>query len=85
MRAQQDAERRSAIAGLILAGGRARRMGGEDKGLIPLAGRPGAVLASRSDYRSSSGPFAACTGQSVGQSCRGTGTTHYGTPSNVSL
>ncbi len=24
----------------VLAGGRARRMGGEDKGLIPLAGRP---------------------------------------------
>ena len=30
----------AAITGLILAGGRARRMGGEDKGLIPLAGRP---------------------------------------------
>ena len=29
-----------AVAGLILAGGRARRMGGQDKGLIPLAGRP---------------------------------------------
>ena len=28
------------ITGLILAGGRARRMGGQDKGLIPLAGRP---------------------------------------------
>ncbi len=27
------------ITGLVLAGGRARRMGGEDKGLIPLAGR----------------------------------------------
>ena len=31
---------RNSITGLILAGGRARRMGGEDKGLIPLAGRP---------------------------------------------
>ena len=30
----------ASITGLILAGGRARRMGGEDKGLIPLAGRP---------------------------------------------
>lgn len=28
------------IAGLILAGGRARRMQGQDKGLIPFAGRP---------------------------------------------
>ena len=31
------------IAGVILAGGRALRMGGGDKGLLPLAGRP--VLA----------------------------------------
>lgn len=31
---------RDRITGLILAGGRARRMGGQDKGLIPLAGRP---------------------------------------------
>jgi len=30
----------SPISGLILAGGRARRMGGCDKGLLPLAGRP---------------------------------------------
>ena len=30
---------RETVAGLILAGGRARRMGGQDKGLIPLAGR----------------------------------------------
>ncbi len=31
---------REHLTGLILAGGRARRMGGQDKGLIPLAGRP---------------------------------------------
>lgn len=30
----------SAITGIILAGGRAERMGGCDKGLLPLAGRP---------------------------------------------
>lgn len=30
----------SEIAGVILAGGRATRMGGGDKGLLPLAGRP---------------------------------------------
>lgn len=29
-----------AVTGLILAGGRARRMDGNDKGLVPLAGRP---------------------------------------------
>jgi len=28
------------ITGLVLAGGRAQRMGGIDKGLVPLAGRP---------------------------------------------
>ncbi len=28
------------ISGIILAGGKARRMGGEDKGLTPLQGRP---------------------------------------------
>lgn len=28
------------ITGLVLAGGQARRMGGIDKGLVPLAGRP---------------------------------------------
>jgi molybdopterin-guanine dinucleotide biosynthesis protein A len=28
------------ITGLVLAGGRAQRMGGVDKGLVPLAGRP---------------------------------------------
>lgn len=31
---------RVAITGVILAGGRARRMGGDDKGLVALAGRP---------------------------------------------
>lgn len=33
------------IAGVILAGGRAERMGGRDKGLLPLAGRPMAAYA----------------------------------------
>lgn len=28
------------ITGLVLAGGRASRMGGQDKGLVPLAGQP---------------------------------------------
>ena len=28
------------VTGLVLAGGRARRMAGRDKGLIELAGRP---------------------------------------------
>lgn len=31
---------RDAITGLVLAGGQARRMGGTDKGLIEVAGRP---------------------------------------------
>lgn len=31
---------RESITGLVLAGGLARRMGGQDKGLVPLAGRP---------------------------------------------
>ena len=34
------APRRETITGVILAGGRARRMGGQDKGLVPFAGRP---------------------------------------------
>ncbi len=40
MSAQSNDTMRPAVAGLILAGGRARRMGGKDKGLIALAGRP---------------------------------------------
>ena len=35
-----DSALRDRLTGLILAGGRARRMGGEDKGLIPYQGRP---------------------------------------------
>jgi molybdenum cofactor guanylyltransferase len=31
---------RSALTGLVLAGGRAQRMGGQDKGLCQVAGRP---------------------------------------------
>lgn len=31
---------RQAVTGLVLAGGRARRMGGDDKGLLQVAGRP---------------------------------------------
>lgn len=31
---------RRGVTGLILAGGRGRRFGGADKGLVPLAGRP---------------------------------------------
>ena len=30
----------SAITGIVLAGGRGRRMGGEDKGLLPFRGQP---------------------------------------------
>lgn len=33
------------VTGILLAGGRARRMGGQDKGLIELAGRPLAAHA----------------------------------------
>jgi molybdenum cofactor guanylyltransferase len=36
----QEGPARERVVGLVLAGGRARRMGGQDKGLIPLAGRP---------------------------------------------
>lgn len=32
--------RRETITGVVLAGGKARRMGGQDKGLIPFSGRP---------------------------------------------
>ena len=35
-----DPALRDRLTGLVLAGGRARRMGGEDKGLIPYRGRP---------------------------------------------
>ncbi|MDX1605534.1 MAG: molybdenum cofactor guanylyltransferase MobA [Candidatus Competibacterales bacterium] len=35
------------LTGVVLAGGRARRMGGRDKGLIPLAGEPLAARAAR--------------------------------------
>jgi molybdopterin-guanine dinucleotide biosynthesis protein A len=31
---------RAAITGVVLAGGRGRRMGGEDKGLLPFRGQP---------------------------------------------
>jgi len=33
-------DQRATVTGLVLAGGLARRMGGADKGLMPLAGRP---------------------------------------------
>ena len=38
---------RNAITGVVLAGGRARRMGGHDKGLLELVGEPLAVRAVR--------------------------------------
>lgn len=40
MTAERGGQHRGPVAGLILAGGRARRMGGQDKGLVPLAGKP---------------------------------------------
>ncbi|TVP87184.1 MAG: molybdenum cofactor guanylyltransferase [Thioalkalivibrio sp.] len=39
MTVQHGGQVREPVAGLILAGGRARRMGGQDKGLVPLARR----------------------------------------------
>jgi len=38
---------RSALTGVILAGGRATRMGGQDKGLLLLAGKPMVAHASQ--------------------------------------
>jgi molybdopterin-guanine dinucleotide biosynthesis protein A len=35
-----DARVRDQVTGVILAGGKARRMGGVDKGLVPINGRP---------------------------------------------
>ena len=35
-----EAPRRERVTGVILAGGMARRMGGQDKGLVPFSGRP---------------------------------------------
>jgi molybdopterin-guanine dinucleotide biosynthesis protein A len=37
---QDDYSPDASVTGLVLAGGLARRMGGEDKGLVELAGRP---------------------------------------------
>jgi molybdopterin-guanine dinucleotide biosynthesis protein A len=39
-RAMRSDARSGTVTGLVLAGGQARRMGGEDKGLIELCGRP---------------------------------------------
>lgn len=38
---------RREVTGVVLAGGRARRMGGEDKGLVPVNGEPMVVHALR--------------------------------------
>jgi molybdopterin-guanine dinucleotide biosynthesis protein A len=35
-----ESPRREMITGVVLAGGMARRMGGQDKGLVPFGGRP---------------------------------------------
>lgn len=40
-----ESSRAPGVTGILLAGGRARRMGGQDKGLIELAGRPLAAHA----------------------------------------
>lgn len=40
-----ESTREPGVTGILLAGGRARRMGGQDKGLIELAGRPLAAHA----------------------------------------
>jgi molybdopterin-guanine dinucleotide biosynthesis protein A len=37
---ESEKPRRERITGIILAGGQSRRMGGQDKGLVPFAGRP---------------------------------------------
>lgn len=37
---KRNARMQNQITGIVLAGGQARRMGGVDKGLIPLCGRP---------------------------------------------
>ena len=37
---ETDIEARKQVTGVILAGGRATRMGGTDKGLVPVNGRP---------------------------------------------
>ncbi len=42
---ETESTREPGVTGILLAGGRARRMGGRDKGLIELAGRPLAAHA----------------------------------------
>lgn len=37
---ETEGDARARVTGVLLAGGRARRMGGTDKGLVELAGRP---------------------------------------------
>lgn len=41
----RDLSGNGTITGVVLAGGRGRRMGGQDKGLVPLAGRPAVEYA----------------------------------------
>jgi len=43
----KDSKSSTTVTGVILAGGRAERMGGRDKGLIPLAGQPMAAHVLR--------------------------------------